>query len=175
VREYNEFSLMETKAAISVEEYLRTSYEYDPEYVDGELVERSLPTYLHARAHAKICGAFIREETHCHLLVAIEVRIPTSGQRWRIPDLAILADRGPDSKYLSAPPLAVIEILSPEDSFASLLSKFEEYRDFGVAHSWLVDPERRHVYKYENGSLLQVDAIEFPGRGFRLAASEIFG
>ena len=165
---------METKAAIPVEEYLRTSYEYEPEYVDGELVERTLPTYLHARAHAKICGAFIREERQCHLLVAIEVRIPTSSQRWRIPDLVILAEKGPDSKYLSSPPLAVIEILSPEDSAADLLSKFEEYREFGVTHCWLVDPEHRHLYRFESGSLLQVGVIEFPERGFRLPASEIF-
>ena len=37
---------MESKAALPVEEYLRTSFpDLDKEYQDGELVERSLPDY----------------------------------------------------------------------------------------------------------------------------------
>lgn len=41
---------MESKAALPVEEYLRTSFpDLDKEYRDGELVERSLPDYLHSK------------------------------------------------------------------------------------------------------------------------------
>ena len=39
---------MGSKAALPVEEYLHTSFpDLDKEYRDGELVERSLPDYLH--------------------------------------------------------------------------------------------------------------------------------
>jgi Uma2 family endonuclease len=175
VREYNEFSLMETKAAISVEEYLRTSYEYDPEYVDGELVERSLPTIQHGRSVALTLSAFVRTELQCHLYAALDVRIPVRDTRWRVPDLVVFADEVPATKYPTAPPVAVIEILSPEDSLHDLLSKFDEYVAWGIPNAWLLDPEHRRVYSYVHGDLLKVDSIEFPDRGFRLPASEIFG
>jgi len=37
-----------------------------------------------------------------------------------------------------------------------------------------VDPGHRRIQRYENESLIRVDAIEFPERGFRLTAQEIF-
>ena len=40
---------MSTRTKISLEEYLHTSFEDGPdrEYVDGELVERAMPTFEH--------------------------------------------------------------------------------------------------------------------------------
>lgn len=43
---------MVTGTAIPVEEYLRTTYEPDAEYVDGQLVERSAGERLHSRLQA---------------------------------------------------------------------------------------------------------------------------
>jgi hypothetical protein len=39
---------MGTKALISPEQYLSTHYEWDPEYVRGELRERPMPDGVHA-------------------------------------------------------------------------------------------------------------------------------
>ena len=38
---------MATKASITAAQYLATPYEREPEFVRGELVERSLPTFSH--------------------------------------------------------------------------------------------------------------------------------
>ena len=44
---------MGARADISVDEYLHTSFpDLDREYRDGEVVERSLPDYLHGRTQA---------------------------------------------------------------------------------------------------------------------------
>lgn len=43
---------------ISVDEYLNSSYEYDREYVDGVLVERSLPTPAHSVLAATVAAYF---------------------------------------------------------------------------------------------------------------------
>jgi Uma2 family endonuclease len=41
---------MSARTGLSVEEYLHTSFpDLDREYRDGELVERSLPDYLHGK------------------------------------------------------------------------------------------------------------------------------
>jgi hypothetical protein len=49
---------MGTKTALSVEEYLRTSFpDLDKEYRDGKLVERTFPDFLHGRTQLLV-GAF---------------------------------------------------------------------------------------------------------------------
>ena len=45
---------MSTKSAISLEEYLRTSFEWDREYIDGEIVE--IPEYDARIAAAELFG-----------------------------------------------------------------------------------------------------------------------
>jgi hypothetical protein len=39
------FPQMATKAQITAEQYLDMTFEYDAEFVHGELVERSMPDY----------------------------------------------------------------------------------------------------------------------------------
>ena len=114
-------------------------------------------------------------QAQCRLFVASDVRIQVRSGRWRVPDLIIFADELPADRYPPTPPAGVVEILSPDDSLDSLITKLDEYREFGVPHTWVVDPEHRRVYKHESGDLIQVNAIEFPERGFLLDASEIFG
>jgi hypothetical protein len=52
---------MPTKTAISEEEYLTTSFEHDPEYRDGELLERSMPIFK----HGEVQGIFMVFSGHC--------------------------------------------------------------------------------------------------------------
>ena len=50
---------MGAKAAIPAEVYLRTSFpDVDPEYREGELVERTMPDYFHGRTQL-LLGIFI--------------------------------------------------------------------------------------------------------------------
>jgi hypothetical protein len=48
---------METSIGIAVEEYLRTNYDHDMDYVDGKLVERDV-----GERNIADCGAF---SWHC--------------------------------------------------------------------------------------------------------------
>ena len=47
-----------TLAHVPVDEYLNSSYDHDMEYVDGVLVERSLPTISHSLLNAILIGHF---------------------------------------------------------------------------------------------------------------------
>jgi hypothetical protein len=52
---------MSTKALLPVEEYLRMSFEGpDPEYLDGELVERNLGGNSHSRTQINLGGILTR-------------------------------------------------------------------------------------------------------------------
>ncbi|MBI2216749.1 MAG: Uma2 family endonuclease [Candidatus Rokubacteria bacterium] len=166
---------MTTRTLVPLEEYLGTSYESDREYVDGEVVERSLPTYQHGRAVSELSDAITRLREQHRLFPAVEVRLPVSPSRMRVPDLSVFADREPAERIPSMPPLAVIEVLAPDDSLADLLTKFDEYRAWGVSYVWLVDPERHRFHRYDGANLIQVEAIELPDRGLRIVASQLFG
>ena len=51
---------MGAKTAISVEQYLHTRFpDLDREYREGELVDRSLPDYLHGKTQALLVAFFI--------------------------------------------------------------------------------------------------------------------
>ena len=159
--------------AIPMEEYMRTSYEYDAEWVDGEVVERSLPNNAHACVQHVIDHALGNAEPLSRLYSRPGLRIRVAPDRWRIPDIAIFADQKPVGDYPSNV-YAAIEILSPQDAMSSVLDKFAEYEAMGIPHLWLADPIHKLIQRYRDGSFISVDAIEFPDRGFRLTVQEIF-
>jgi len=50
---------METAALISIDEYLRTSYDPDCDYVDGRVEERDLGEYDHSVFQAEVAAYLI--------------------------------------------------------------------------------------------------------------------
>jgi Uma2 family endonuclease len=59
-----------------------------------------------------------------------------------VPDLVVLA-AGPQPDVLTEPPLLVIEILSPDDSYSDTQERGQDYRQMGVETVWIVDPKTR--------------------------------
>jgi hypothetical protein len=58
---------MGSKTALSVDQYLHTSFpDLDREYRDGQVVERSLPTFLHGKTqiHLGVYFAALRNNSH---------------------------------------------------------------------------------------------------------------
>jgi Uma2 family endonuclease len=167
---------MSTKAAISIEEYLRTSFEdLDREYVDGEIVERSLPDLLHSRTQFRLTGLVWELAKRLPLYGQPELRSRVTATRVRIPDLSVYAGEEPTEQVPTQPPLVAIEILSPDDRYSEVMRKLEEYRAWGVRHIWLVDPDRSTLQVYGSGALSEVPALEIPEYDVRLTAADIFG
>jgi len=57
-------------------------------------------------------------------------------------------------KYLAAPPMLAVEVLSPSTQRIDRLSKLSAYEDAGVASYWLVDPDP------ESPSLHALDLVD---------------
>ena len=134
---------MGAKTAISVEQYLHTSFpDLDKEYRDGELVERSLPDYLHSRTQGLLIFFFEAFRKKLSVYACPELRLKLRERLYLIPDVCVFTGaqtvRVPDT-----PPLVAIEILSPDDRLNAVRDKLEEYRAWGVKHVWLVDPYSR--------------------------------
>lgn len=59
-------------------------------------------------------------------------------------------------------PLAIIEVLSPEDRVSRYQQRLDDYRRMGVKNVWVVDPESRRGFDCSTGSWIvtQSFAIE---------------
>lgn len=162
---------MATRELITPQQYLATRYEREPEYVHGELVERPLPTFPHGNLQLSL-GARLFALSGSHgLFSGVEVRVRVAPDVYRIPDIALWEH--PPGEVPSDPPLLVVEILSPDDRMHDLIEKLEQYRAWGVALIWIVEPELKKLYVYD-GRLQETAQLELPQFAFTLTAAELF-
>lgn len=101
---------------LPVELYLHSSYDPDPEYVDGEIEERPQGEYDHASWQEAILKWFWRHEKEWNIRSKPELRVQVAPTRFRVPDVTVLDRDQPIEQIITHPPLAVFEVLSPEDS-----------------------------------------------------------
>lgn len=135
-------SFMASTTVLSLAEYLHTNYRPDREYIDGELRERNVGKWEHARVQALLAAWFINREHIWNVVSSTEQRIRISPTRVRIPDLVVLRP-GPQPDILGDPPLLVIEILSPDDTYSDTQERAQDYVRMGVACLWIIDPKTR--------------------------------
>jgi Uma2 family endonuclease len=126
----------------SLQDYLGTSYRPDREYVDGEIRERNVGKYEHARVQALLTLWFGTHERDWGVQVVTEQRVQVSPTRVRIPDVTLLPT-GAQPEVIIDPPLLVIEILSADDTYSDTQERAQDYRAMGVETVWIIDPKTR--------------------------------
>jgi Uma2 family endonuclease len=160
---------------VPLEVYLRTSdYEPDAEYVDGVIEERPMGEYDHSSWQHALDLWYGQHQTEWGIRVRPELRIQVSKSRFRVPDVALLDRNLPTEKFATHPPIAVFEILSPEDSLSRMMTKLADYERMGIKTIVILDPNGPH-YRYLNGGLETLPAaFDLPGSfaRFDLAAIE---
>lgn len=133
---------MATALRIPLSEYLGISYRPDREYVDGEIRERNVGKWEHARLQWLLALWFGTHEKQWGITGSTEQRVRVSANRVRVPDLVVLT-AGAQPDVLTDPPLLVIEILSPDDSYSDTQARAQDYRAMGVETVWIIDPTTR--------------------------------
>ncbi len=133
---------------IPIEEYLRTSYKPDVHFVDGEIEERNVGEYDHAKIQSLISAIFSNNEEAWGTDAVVEQRIRINSSRVRICDVAILHLDAPHEPVTQTPPYICIEILSPEDRLSRAQLVLADYFAMGVPNVWLIDPIRRIAYAF---------------------------
>jgi len=141
-------------ALLSIDEYLRTSYHPDADYVDGKIACRNVGKYEHGKVQGLIALSLsVGEEVWAiDLLLAQRIRIGLA--RIRVCDVAVLHKDAPFERITVTPPLICIEVLSTDDTLPGAVHVLSDYFLMGVPNIWLVDPIRRVAYIY-NASGLQ--------------------
>ncbi len=140
---------MEAEALVSVEEYLRTSYEPQCEYVDGVLFPKPMPTWEHALLQVWVASLIMR--LFPQFAAGAEVHNKLREAEYRLPDISV-DYREKATGYAEQPIYLAVEILSPDERIGRTLAKCELYHDWGVAHCWVLDPAERRAWSYEKGT-----------------------
>jgi hypothetical protein len=91
-----------TRVRISPGEYLRTSYRPCRDYVDGVVEERNLGELNLSAEPEALQGS------------------PT---RLRVVDVCVIATSAPHEQIIQTPPVAIIEVLSPDDRVSRYLAR----------------------------------------------------
>jgi len=165
---------MATKTLITEEEYLHTPFDGpEPDYVNGELIERAMPTDSHSQATGDIMFTVRDQDPTRRLHQRPEIRIRTAPHQFRIVDLAIF-DTKPSAEVPPETPLAAIEVLSPDDSHAELMRKFEEYEGMGVKHIWLIDPLAKRFSIYHAASLTDARELTIASHSITIRRADLF-
>ncbi|MGB8132428.1 MAG: Uma2 family endonuclease [Candidatus Angelobacter sp.] len=174
---YDEFvrgSPMSSITSISVSEYLHSSYSPDRDFVDGRVEERNVGEHDHAAVQAALILWFGQRQDEWNIEVLPEQRIRISATKFRVPDICLVSLDQPVEQILTKPPLACIEILSPEDTLRRMQERIDDYRQFGVPNIWVLDPATQRGYDCQSSGFLDATEFSIAGTPIRLSLSELF-
>ena len=151
---------VDTRALVSIDEYLHTDYSPDVDYVDGELVERNVGEFDHADLQSEIVHYFRSLRKKLKITAVVEQRVQVSATRFRVPDVCVVLQERPTEQIFRTPPFIAVEILSPDDRASVLQKKIRDYLAFGIAYVWVIDPrERTAIVHTRSGSYQSQDLI----------------
>lgn len=169
---------MATKTRLTLQEFLAMPEEKPyREFVDGEVVEKTMPTEGHAELANRLGRLWeeLAERAGIRIRVGPEMRymlaVGTRSERVFLPDLSVRRRSSPrqlGTAPISDPPDIAVEILSPEDRPARVAEKTQFYMQSGITE-WLIDPDSQSLTVFTPG----LSAVEY-SRGALIPCGPVF-
>jgi Uma2 family endonuclease len=125
---------MATATQVPVEVYLASMFEPDADYVDGHIEE-------HASWQQAIQLWFVQHAKEWNVRVRPELRVKTTKTNFRVADVVVFSRDNPIEQVPHLPPIAVFEVLSPDDRIPRIMKKLGEHDAMGIPTVMLIDPE----------------------------------
>ena len=119
--------------------------------------------YDHAAWQEAILAYFREHRRAWNIRALPALRIQISPTRYRVPDVTVLDRDLPVEQIITVPPIAVFEILSPEDTMSRILVKLGGYGQMGISNIFVVEP-RAAINAYLKGCLERLLAPTMAGR-----------
>ena len=145
------YYLRPNEVYVPVEEYLRSTYDPDMDYVDGHLEERNLGEFDHSDFQSALLTFLRNHAREWRIYAVAECRLQVKPNRFRIPDIMVLSLGHKPDRIVREAPLLCIEILSPEDTFKRITYRVDDYVEMGVKDVWVLDPEDGRVFTHAKG------------------------
>ena len=146
---------MESTTALSLEQYLDSSYRPDCDLVDGKLVHRSVGLRTHGVCVGNLAFVFYQRRTEWRLQPLISQRIQVSASRVRVADLCAVRRNDPKDAVVIHPPLLCVEVLTPQDTMGDLHERVSDYIAMGVENIWALDPWKHFAWYCSPKGFLQ--------------------
>jgi Uma2 family endonuclease len=149
-------------ATMPEEQYLRTVFRPDCDFVDGRIEERNVGEFEHSRIQGMLTRIFGNHEKEWGVVTNPECRLQVAPRRYRVPDVMVLP--------------RCIEVLSPEDTWTRIRERLNDYLAMGVEHVWCFEPEAREVRRYTAEGFVKVTEPELTvaGTAIRISVAEVF-
>jgi Uma2 family endonuclease len=152
---------------------MNASYRPDREYVDGEVLERNVGKNEHSRLQILLGSWFVRLEDEWNVAAFTEQRVQVSPTRVRIPDV-LLVPLAPHPDVFVDPPILVVEILSPDDSYAETQRRADDYFKMGVETVWIIDPVNRTGRVCVGKAWIESETLQVTGTAIWVSLPDIF-
>jgi Uma2 family endonuclease len=136
---------MATGSLVSEQEYLSTNYKPGCDYIDGVLRQKPMPTWKHSVIQGQTSALINRFPG---FLAGSEFTVKIRTGKYFVPDVAVQRRDHIQDPYAIEPVHLCVEILSPEDRFSEAVAKCEEYHDWGVETTWIIDPDSRRAWEF---------------------------
>jgi len=157
---------MASALLVPVEEYLRSAEKPVPDYIDGMLRPRSMPTYKHGKMQFRV-GLLINRLGMGFEAIP-EQTVQLREGKYLVPDVAVQRLSELQQPYPTRPVHLCVEVLSPDDRFSDTVAKCEDYHAWGVPFCWIIDPEKKRAWEYR-----PLDRPHEVGPGGQMQAGEI--
>ncbi len=142
---------------ISLEEYLRSSFHPDRDFIEGQAVERNVGKRRHAYAQGEIAIWFGRQKDLLRLQPMTELRVRVASNRVRIPDVLVCELPLPEEEIFTSPSYLFVEVMSEEDTVGSMQDRVDDYLRFGVPNVWVIDPWKHRGWRITKEGWLAAD------------------
>jgi Uma2 family endonuclease len=161
---------------LTIEEYLRTAYHPDCEFVDGILEGKNMGEREHSVLQAALAAWFFQHRREWNIVVMSEQRTRVSANRVRLPDICLVLKDAPYEGVTLTPPVLALEILSPEDRMNRVMKRLDDFLAMGVKNLWVIDPVEREAFTYSKDGLRIIDGgrLEVAGTPIYLDLPELF-
>ena len=90
-----------------------------------------------------------------------------------VPDFCVYRERV-RTPVPTEPPWIVAEIISPSEFYSRLIFKLDHYREWGVEHIKVIDPDPRRMNVYKEEGLLRVKRFEVPELSISIGPEALF-
>jgi Uma2 family endonuclease len=121
--------------------------------LDGEVFVTPSPTPFHQRASKRLQRQLERyfEASGRGEVFNAPIDVILSDHDIAVPDIVVVADRQSIVRRgIEAPPLLIVEVLSPSTERYDRETKSKRYGLLGVAHYWILDHDARRLQCFRN-------------------------
>ena len=134
-------------------EYLASSFRPDCEFLNGQLLARSLGEFEHSNLQGALITWLRNRQREWNIRALPEQRIRVSTGGYRVPDVCVISRDQTIEPVFTRPPLVCIEILSKDDTLRGMQERVDHSLRFGVTDVWILDPVLRRAYVCTPGGL----------------------